>query len=170
MSKKTIQTLAKLARDVEIPIADVVEIAPKCSPRFSEKECCSIWKIPVPLSGVRVEACACRSEHAERFCRNGGAGVCRDWRAGTVCGAERCDWPAARAASSSGSLHTAGGGASDLYRNPAARDAAELLLSGYRGHLRGLHLICKLHRAGVCGIRHSSLSGSDAGRHPESVY
>ena len=37
MSKKTIQTLAKLARDVEIPIADVVEIAPKCSPRFSEK-------------------------------------------------------------------------------------------------------------------------------------
>ena len=32
----------KACTDVEIPIADVVEIAPKCSPRFSEKECCSI--------------------------------------------------------------------------------------------------------------------------------
>ena len=96
--------------------------------------------------------------------------MCRDWRAGAVRGAEHCVWLAARADPPSRSLHTAGGGAPDLYRNPAARDAAELLLSGYRGHLRGLHLICKLHRAGVCGIRHSGLSGSDAGRHPESVY
>ena len=166
MSKKTIQTLAKLARDVEIPIADVVEIAPKCSPRFSEKG--MLQHLEKYL--FRYPVCVWKPAPAEVSTQSVSAGVCRDWRAGTVCGAEHCVWPAARAASSSGSLHTAGGGASDLYRNPAARDAAELLLSGYRGHLRGLHLICKLHRAGVCGIRHSGLSGSDAGRHPESVY
>ena len=137
---------------------------------FGQRNAAASVKIPVPLSGVRVEACACRSEHAKCFGWNGGAGMCRDWRAGAVRGAEHCVWLAARADPPSRSLHTAGGGAPDLYRNPAARDAAELLLSGYRGHLRGLHLICKLHRAGVCGIRHSGLSGSDAGRHPESVY
>ena len=51
---------------------------------FGKRNAAASGKIPVPLSGVRVEACACRREHAERFCRNGGAGVCRDWRAGTV--------------------------------------------------------------------------------------
>lgn len=64
MSKKTIQTLAKLARDVEIPIADVVEIAPKCSPRFSEKECCSIWKNT--CSAIR---CACGSLRLQKGAR-----------------------------------------------------------------------------------------------------
>ena len=69
MSKKTIQTLAKLARDVEIPIADVVEIAPKCSPRFSEKGMLQhlekylfrypvcVWK-PAPAEGSTQSASA----------------------------------------------------------------------------------------------------------------
>ena len=165
MSKKTIQTLAKLARDVEIPIADVVEIAPKCSPRFSEKG--MLQHLEKYL--FRYPVCVWKPAPAEVSTQSASAGMAAQECAETG-GQEHCVRFAVRADPPSGSLHTAGGGAPDLYRNPAARDAAELLLSGYRGDLRGLHLICKLHRAGVCGIRHSGLSGSDAGRHPESVY